>query len=295
MVDLRFLGLSLMAVFLALAIGLMIGSALGGPDKREAAYQRVQEQFDLLRAENQRVREEGDLARRRLESRSQALRDLLPRTVEGRLSGTRVAVILCGGGDERRYWGDLETTLRTARAEWGPIVRVGDKPGRPSAEARSRFSNLLAPDPPSDTEDPFEYVAWLVRGMTRGEAPELMESLCREAGFQARGLDRLPVRRLLLLSTRPLAERAELPPSGSFPELVAADTARREGMIVVAAESEELEPSLVDLLGRRDITTVDNVDTYSGQMAVVLALAGQKGRFGSKPGSVRAIPALASP
>jgi hypothetical protein len=38
MIDLRYMGLTLIAVFLALAVGMMTGSALGSPERQAAMF-----------------------------------------------------------------------------------------------------------------------------------------------------------------------------------------------------------------------------------------------------------------
>jgi hypothetical protein len=51
----------------------------------------------------------------------------------------------------------------------------------------------------------------------------------------------------------------------------------------------------VEPLRDRNISTIDDVDTPSGQISAVLALAGAEGRFGSRPGATRPIPPLETP
>src|SRR5688500_13320897 len=103
MIDLRYVGLTMIGIFLALTIGLMTGSALGSSDKQVIAYERLQGEFELLREENQRVGDENDVLRRRLDAGEQAGREFLPGAVRGRLPGSTVGVILCGGIDERPF------------------------------------------------------------------------------------------------------------------------------------------------------------------------------------------------
>src|SRR5204862_2459624 len=113
--------------FLMLAVGLLIGPALGGPDKRDAAYEALRRDFELLRTEDQRVREENDTVRRRLTSRDQALQELLPLAVRDRLPGSVIGVVLCGPVDEGRFWSDLESALKASGAAIGPVVRITDR------------------------------------------------------------------------------------------------------------------------------------------------------------------------
>jgi hypothetical protein len=68
------------------------------------------------------------------------------------------------------------------------------------------------------------------------------------------------------------------------------------GAVVVVGETEG-SPPLAPLrsLSDRGISTVDNVDSAAGQLAVVLTLAGARGNWGAKAGSGRLLPPLEAP
>ena len=296
MIDLRYLGITLIAVFLSLAIGMMTGSALGGPDKRDAAYEGLRNQFDLLRTENQRVQGENDEVRRRLNAREQALRELQPLAVRSRLAGNTIGIIVCGPPSERAYWSELETALRAAGAEIGPVVRIPDTLREIPEDTRGRFA--LAWDGATEhTLDPtYQPARWVVRALARGGTGQRLEELASVTGMELRGDYRTPARRLLVLVSVPDSNRAEQVTAGDVPEVAVVDAARSEGLRVVAAEPEEAVTSAVDSLRRRmDVPTVDNVDTAAGRISVVLALAGANGQFGSKPGAARPVPPLGTP
>lgn len=295
MIDFRYLALTMIGMFLMLAVGLMMGPALAGPDKRDAAYEALRRDFDLLREEDQRVRDDNDVLHRRLDSRDQAMRELLPLAVRDRLSGSTVAVILCGPVDEGRFWSDLETALKLADANLGPIVRITDRMRPLSTEDRARLAHIWESGTVAGGPQPFEAAGWMVRGLARGSAQERLEDLARAAGMTFRGSYSGPVRRLLVI-TAASEEREAALGTGQGPEIRVVDAARDENMRVVAAEPEESERSTADPLRRRGISTVDNVDTAAGQISVVLALAGaEPGHFGSKAGATRAMPPLSAP
>lgn len=294
MIDIRYLGLTLIGVFLALAVGLMAGSALGSPDRRDAAYESIRGQFELLRGENQRVRMDAEEVRRRLASREDALRALLPTVVRDRLAGKPVAFILTGGIDERPFWGELEATLKLAGAEVGPIIRLPRTLRPLSPERRLEFARTLRIELSTRADEGSSEVGWLVPALYRPSGLPVLESLARELGCEVRLADLAPVRHVVLLSgphegdDRPVTELL-------VPELLLSQQAQDRRMSLTAAEVEDAGPSLVDYLGRRGIPTIDNVDSVSGQLALVLSLAGAPGRYGSKPGSSRAVPELSEP
>lgn len=295
MIDLRYLALTLIGVFLALAIGLMTGSALGGPDKRDAAYEGLRDQFELLRTENQRVQTENDAVLRRVNAQDQAIRELIPLALRDRLPGSVVGVVICGDLDERRFWGELEAALQQAGAAMGPVARVPDRLRPLGEEARERFALVWDAEAAADQSHPFEAAGWLVKALARGDAAQRLEELCRETGISIRGDVRRPLRRLLVLTGVPNEARAAAIVAGEVPEVRVVDAAQSAGLRTVVAEPEASVPSAVEPAGRRGVPTVDNVDTAAGQLSVVLALAGADGRFGTKPGASRPIPSLDRP
>ncbi|MCC2671098.1 MAG: hypothetical protein K0Q72_3569 [Armatimonadetes bacterium] len=293
MIDLRYLGITLIAVFLSLAIGMMTGSALGGPDKRDAAYEGLRNQFDLLRTENQRVQDENDLVRRRLNAREQALRELQSLAIRNRLAGSTVGVVICGPPSERAYWSELEAALRAAGAQIGPVVRIPDALREIPAEARGRFELAWEDAGTSGLDSAYQPARWVVRALARGGTAQRLEELASLTGIELRGDYRTPVRRLLVLASVPDTNRAAQVTAGDVPEVPTVDAARSEGLRVVAAEPEEAVVSAVDSLRQRlNVPTVDNIDTAAGRISVVLALAGENGQFGSKPGAARPVPPL---
>jgi hypothetical protein len=296
MIDIRYLGITLIAVFLALAVGMMTGSALGGPDKRDAAYDGLRHQFELLRIENQRVQDENDGVRRRLNAREKALRELQPLAIRNRLPGSTIGVIICGPSTERSYWSDLEAAAHVAGAEIGPVVRIPDALRDIDAASRSRFS-LLWGDPSAPGDDvQYEPARWVARALARGDANHRLQELISATGIELRGTVRSPIRRILVLVSVPDEVRAGQVAAGDVPEFRVVEAARGEGVRVVVAEPEDTVVSAVDVVRQRyGVPTVDNIDSAAGRISALLALAGEDGQFGSKPGASRPLPALPSP
>jgi hypothetical protein len=131
--------------------------------------------------------------------------------------------------------------------------------------------------------------------MARGNAGESVRDLARVTAIEMRGEWRQPARRLLVLAEVRTEERQRAAQAGETPEAQVVAVAREEGLRVVGAEPEEMTISALEPLRRQGVTTVDNIDTPSGQLAVVLALAGADGQFGGKPGASRALPPVVGP
>lgn len=294
MIDLRYLGLTVIAIFLALAVGLMTGSALGSPDKQSAVFEGLKNQFEELRTQNQQVRDESDAVRRRLAARDRAMRELMPLAVKNRLSGSTLGVILCGSVDERPFWSDLESAVTAAGARIGPIVRIPDQPHVLSSEDRQKFSGYW-PRSGTATSEPsrLDPAGWVVPALTRADQQDHLRELVSAAGMELRGDTSEPVRRVLVIAGVPDALRETLVSSGDVPEKWVVDSAAGDSAIrLVVAEPEETTVSAVEALKSRGVPTVDNIDTAAGQISAILALAGADGNFGSKPGATRPVPPL---
>lgn len=294
MVDIRYLGLTVMSVFLALAVGIMIGSALGGPDRRDMAYRGLQDQFELLRDENQKVRNLNDRLERREQRLDEAIQELTPRLMRGRLAGSTVGVLLCGTVDEKLFWNRLDNSLSLAGATLGPVVRVPDRLPAVGTSDRRRLGRLCTgEDPPLERED-HEAAGWLVHLLARRHDRAELDDLCRSTGMAVRGSSDLVVRRLLVLTA---ADEERLPAvaSGGIPELKIWDACRKLAVRAVIGEPNSGDGLLCRTLAQRGATVIDDVDRATGQLSLVLALAGVEGRFGSSTGASRPIPPVDSP
>lgn len=292
--DLRYLALALIGFFLALATGLLLGSALNSPDRKDRIYEGLRVQFDGLRSDIQRVDDEDKRLKLQVSARDQAGRQLLPLAVRGRLAGANVAVVVCGPLDERPFWGPLEDALKQAGAATGMVVHAPDELRTPTGPVLRQLRREWGAEDPSGGTEPFEAAGWVARAIHRGATADQWAILQRETGLDIRSVNSAPTRLMLILSAVTDEARADAVNAANVPELKLVEAAQAEQMRVVACEPEGAQASVVDALARRSIPTVDNIDTPFGQIAAVLALAGADGRFGSKSGAGSAVPPLES-
>jgi hypothetical protein len=292
MIDLRYLALTVISVFLALAVGLMMGSALGTPDRRDQVYTQLRSQFQLLRDDNQRVQEENRQGERRIAARDQALRDLMPDVIRGRLEGKNVAVIICSPLDEGPFWGNVETALKTAGADVGPILHVPEQPAPLSVQAREKLLRIIGTAPNNDTGGAYRAVSWLTRSLARGISEDFFAELVQDTGIRSQGGFRGPVKRFLILTGDSSAAEGTATDFTQRPEPAIAAAAQQEGARVIAAEPEAAKRQMTARLAGQVAATVDNIDSPAGIIAAILALEGHDGQFGVKPGAARALPPL---
>jgi len=291
MMDLRYHVVSLIAVFIALAAGVIMGTALTTPERQKSAVATLQAQFEALRSRDAEIKAENQALQQRLAVWSEAGRELRVAAIRNRLSGLQIGIAVCGADQLPAYWGELRATLTLAGATVGPVIFLPDdlRPLDPAARAR------LAPAGESQTPAPgaakYEVVPLLLHALAQGESPARLEELTRPTGIRIQGATVDPVRRFLVLVAPPDAVRLGRAAAMDLPEFALAGAAA-PGTRLVFGEEETAQASLVGRFAARGLTTVDNVDTMLGQVAAVLALDGASGVFGTKPGASHPLPPI---
>jgi hypothetical protein len=272
MLNFRYHALSLVAVFLSLAIGLLLGVAIGDKGLVSGAEQDVRASLrdDVREAQAQR-----DEALAQLEQREQFERDAYPALVGGRLVGRRIALIELGAPSDR-MWNLTKEALQGSGATLTSVSVIRE---------------------PLELEE----LAAAARG-TRyeplSEDPDLLHPFATRLGIQfTQGgrLLRLVRRDLLLQGSGPLTGADGVVVVRNTPELEGeeADTVdtfedgfmrglRARDMPVVGVETSDAETSQVDWFKEHELSSVDDLDDPIGRAALVFALAGQRGSFGIK-------------
>jgi hypothetical protein len=97
MLNFRYHALSLVAVFLSLAIGLLLGVAIGDKGLVSSAEQDVRAS---LRGDVRDAQAQRDDARAALQERQQFEAEAYPALVGGRLAGRRIALVELGGASD---------------------------------------------------------------------------------------------------------------------------------------------------------------------------------------------------
>jgi len=93
----------LAAVFLALGLGVLIGTALPGDrlwlEQQQALLNALEQEFHSLRSQARAYREELSALEEERAAMDRLLETLAPLAVEGRLTGATVALLVAGEGD----------------------------------------------------------------------------------------------------------------------------------------------------------------------------------------------------
>jgi Copper transport outer membrane protein, MctB len=281
----RYHATSLIAVFLSLAIGILIGAEFGGDaltgtrrDLENSLVGNLQDarsQADQLGGELARANEFGDR--------------VYPVLIQERLEGKRIGVLAFGGLPS-----DQLTAVEAALAPTGArLVGVGvvrepaDLGGMASDLSSTRLSDLK--------EDP-ESLTILATGVGRqlvvgGTLPEAVRGhLFSRASGSFGALDGVIVVRSQPQDMGPVQRS-----TASQLEAGMLNGMKKTFTPLVGIETTSAEPSSISFYKGNDVSSVDDVELTAGKLAMVFALLGSDGNFGTKSSADRFLPDLLAP
>src|SRR5512146_1488629 len=277
----RYHATSLIAVFLALAIGILIGAEFGGDTLSNTRKDLEHSLTGNLQDARHRAGE--------LSGDDEFSSRVYPVLVRDRLRGRRIGLVAFGdlpGG----VYGAIEAALGPAG---GHLVGVGvvrepvDTSGLASDLAKTRFAKL-AREPDTQTALGIALGRQIVRGGTLLEP--VRGHLFSRASGNFGALDAVIVVRDqpqdMGPAQRAVAGRIE---SGMASGITGTHTP------AVGVESSDAESSSVSFFAANDLSSVDDVDLVSGRLATVFALLGAEGSFGIKGSADRLLPDLLEP
>jgi hypothetical protein len=278
--DLRYHVASLSAVFLALIVGILVGVGISGRGFVDKSERRnfenriaaLQSQVDQLSAQKTLLGQQGS-------SERTFVQDTYPVLMHNRLTGKRVAVVVLGstGGaasDVRQALADAGATLSLYRVVKMPVAPAAVRKalaGRPGFRRLDDIGHELAQE-------------WISEGLTPvsdAVSPLLVEE---QRGAAGQAVDAVAVLQGAPAPDQPTTQFVD----GFLGGLSAS------GIPLVAAEESDAPVSMVPTWSTHaGLSTVDDVDTPSGKLALALLLGGASGgHYGVKTGADAALPRI---
>jgi len=310
-IDFRYHLVSLISVFLALAVGIVLGA---GPLK-EAIGDQLTGQVETLRADKEGLRESLEEAATDVARRDAFLAATAPQLVAGTITGRRVTLVELAAADDELV-AALTAHLVAAGAQVTGSVRVSEQW---TSENQARYRQALVPsladylpqgggERSHDADLARALVLSLVQLAPEGEAFSAdalqLQRLLAAGEFvtYSEGLE--PADMLVVLAPAASEERSSGASSSSQDattlliqqELPRAATGLAEASVVVGDADAPLLTAIAEGDDRTTVTTVDGVGELTGQVSVPLALAaraaGSVGHFGTGAGATAVAPGV---
>ncbi len=253
--------ISLAAVFLALGLGILIGSGMGDDmliKQQRLIIEQMSRDFRSLREERLQLEARVQRLTRDISLWEKYQEALYPAMVSGALDGRKTAVVTHGA----QVPAGLARVLQDAGVAVTGVLTV---------EGRQHW------------EGPAAVLGEAVAALAGGGKPdargkEAVEAMLLSGGLNLECREAVPPDAVIVL----VGERKAV-----SEELVKAMCQRLagDGLPVVALEDSHIKDSFLGVFRELGIPTIDNADTVFGQITLLAVLNGQSGHFGVKQGA----------
>jgi len=305
-IDFRYHLVSIVSIFLALAVGIVLGA---GPLKEDIGN-RLTEETTALRADKAQLRTELDAEKRGTVARESFSALVAPAIMKGQLTGRTVAIVVAPGADSGLVK-DTTAALVAAGAKVGSTVTLADAWADP---AKRTFRNTLAGQladlvkAPLASTSPDQLAATVLARAILGGKDQSTQRVDPAAGAALEGLKAGDLVKVSPDQIAPSSGVVFL--GGSVKGSTQVDTDARLAAYVQLARSLDLTASVVVVASastlsdaalpvsvvtavRKDndaakvVSTVDDTELWMGRTTLILALAqqysGGNGHFGLAP------------
>jgi len=312
-IDFRYHLVSIVSIFLALAVGILLGA---GP-LQEDLGKTLSNQVSTLRKEKDALRTQLDQAQTRVDASDKFVTAVTPALVESRLGGRSAVVVTLPGTDKalvtgvtkaltssgatvsgtvevQDAWSD--TTKRSFRDQLltslGPLVGLSDTTGSLESRMGALLARALVVDRVSGADHPSTSATQALTGL-------------KEAGllsFEGDGPD--PATLAVVVAPTPGDKTSSDQRQADLAAWVALAgqlDAASNGAVVVGDESSTATGGLVravraDDVAATKVSTVDDIAAAMGRIALVYSLrqqmAGEAGQYGIGPSATALLPPL---
>jgi len=279
----RYHAASLAAVFLALAVGILIGVGFGS----DIVTGTAENLEGSLESDLDVAREQADELEAELEAERDFFAEVYPAAVENDLAGARVALIGLGGLDQSLA-DAIEAAIEPAGATLAEVAVVREPPELDSLAAMLEGREARAVSRGVE-EELRGFAERAGRTLMRGgrDFDELRGALLSRFSGEPGRIDAA-----VIVRQRP----TELEPA----EAVTTDLLE-QGLIdgldgatgpAVGVETTAAAPSSIAFFDSNELASVDSVDRIAGKVALVYALAGAGGSYGIKETADSLLPDL---
>lgn len=300
MIDYKQFLTTIAAIFLALAVGVALGA---GPLK-STADQQLRASVNQLAAEKEDLRKQVLAQQSDQKYSDQAVSDLAPMLVSGQLNGRKILVVTLPGADGTY----VDALSRLAQQAGGDITGTVSVQRKFADPGQAQFVEELADSalgsaPATALEIPasasgYERVGYILAHalVTKATEPSDPSSAAILAAFTDQGLLKVPdgmerAGAVLMVAGVPAADGSAAEDPNAYVGLAVGLDATSNAGVVVAGPPESagsggvLNAIRTDEVARRRVSTLDQIQSPAGRLAVVFAeveqAAGKVGHYGN--------------
>jgi len=291
-IDFRYHVVTLVAIFLALGLGIIIGTNLGKTvnlqlekqiDRLEMTYDKIREDQRLLRTSLQLKEDELAIA-------NQFQKAILPQIISNKLSGKRVAIIRTNNSIDFKYAQNLANILKLAGAEVATITTFNSALNLADPQFKSELINSLDLTELPEKELLTQIYQKIILAIVTGENNPSLQYLQSKTFLQLSGNYQLGFADTLIFLGGGMSSNSNLQKELDVPLL---DAARKTQATVIGVEPSFIPESYMRLYQSRCKSTIDNIETTPGQVSLIyLLFSGKTGHYGLKETARELMPTI---
>lgn len=291
-IDLKYHIASIVAVFLALGIGIFVGSALIGQDVNDVIVNQQNKMFEdlkqnlvRLRIDNKTAREEINSYKSSLEIEREFEKAVLPGLIAGKLQGKKIAVVETNNYGLHDEW--IET-LKAAGANITSVTTMLDGFDLSDGVKRKSVATKLMIENQSEITVAAEVSNEIAAAIHHGQNLENLRYFEHQDMIKLSGEYGVPFDYVIIAggSNQEVRKRCE------FIDIRVIKYFLKNKIPVLGVETSNVKFSYMKQYQKFDINTVDNIDMVPGQLSLVMAISGHTGNYGIKNTAHQLIPAL---
>ncbi|MFC4769212.1 copper transporter [Effusibacillus consociatus] len=291
MFGFRYHLVTIIAIFMALGIGILLGGSIDQdlfPKEQVALFNRLEEKYNASRAENTKWSRKVSELNRQTSQLDQALQQLGNLYVRNKLAGKKIVLVQFEKGDSAKVF----DWLQSAGAQIQATVKVRDTEAFLGTSALPVLAQGLGTSGETSEATLFSLsaksLAASITGATSASWPEFLKNK-GWIDIQGHLGTRPDVVIVLGGVNKNTQSRLQWFDSPFLKEI------RKQNIRVVGTERSDSESSIVPVYRNLGVPTVDNLDQASGLLSLVELINGREGNYGIKQHSVSLIPQLGSP
>jgi len=276
----RYHAITLIAVFLALGIGVLLGVSIGEGGFVSDASKDLERS---LRGDLRDARKRNSELRAELGIRNDFEAEAYPGLVADLLPGFRIGIVAIGGLPAG-YAAAVRDAIEPAGAELASVSVISAPPPLEQLSEALRRTSLSRIDREQGDLDRFGRRLGRALANGGGFVERVRSELMSSSRGEYRGLDGV-----VWVRDRDALDGEEREAQDRL-EAAILDGLRSTETEVAGVEMRDTDPSQVPFMREQGLSTVDDLDLVAGRAALVYALLGANGHFGVKQSAGQLIP-----
>ncbi len=279
-IDIRYHLISLIAIFLALALGLVVGILLV---PSSAMLDRQNTMIASLEEDFEKIKEDTRLVRKNLEANLKFEKEILPYITSGVISGKNICVINTTMGKD--VYSHLKEIIGMGGGNLVYFLSWGEKFKFLTEKEKEKITELL-PTKDTDTSVILSLVASSIAKEIIGEEEEKIIPYLKKNNFiLLREKQKVDITDVIIVGGQEEEENYSRIIDASIIGVFNSHNIR-----VVGCETTDVLTSYIPTYKKLKIPTVDNIETIPGKITLLLVLSGEDGNFGVKETATRLLP-----